>query len=120
MSRKMIIAAGLVLICAAALAVWYGMSGTEYDNPVAEVYLGGELYRRVPLSSDTEFTVETPNGWNTIRVENGAVSVVSADCPDGVCVKTGAVRGAVPIVCLPHRLEIRVVGGDSDVDAVAG
>ena len=44
-----------------------------------------------------------------------------ANCGDHTCIRTGAVsRAGESIICLPHRLEIRVIGGeDSGVDIVA-
>ena len=44
-----------------------------------------------------------------IRVEPGRIAVIGADCPDKVCVEAGwRSDSASPIVCLPHRLVIRI------------
>ena len=58
------------------------------------------------------FTVEGPGGFtNTILVEPGRIRVSQANCPDQVCVEMGAISdGTVPIVCLPHKLVIEIVG----------
>lgn len=119
MNRKIMIASVLTaLIAAAGIVVWLIMRNVPRENPAAEIYLNGELLKTVPLSEDCEFTVDCGNGHNTVTVSGGAVSVTEADCPDKVCVRTGAISGgAVPIVCLPHRLEIRVVDGADSVDA---
>ena len=51
-------------------------------------------------------------------VEPGRIRVESADCPDKVCVNQGYISdGTVPIACLPHKLIIRIEGGDSGLDA---
>lgn len=112
-SRKYIIALGALLVIAAAgIAVWFVMKGTVREDPAAEIIQDGKVIRTVSLSENTEFTVTCEGGFNTVVVKNGAVMISEADCPDKVCVKTGAISGgAVPIVCLPHRLEIRVVNG---------
>ena len=72
----------------------------------------GREYRRVDLGAVTEpyeFTVETEWGWNTVRVEPGAICVTDADCPGHDCVQQGAIsNGMIPIVCLPHRLVIQI------------
>lgn len=120
MKKNIIIAAAAAAVCAAAAAVWIILSGMTPRNPTAEIYLGGVLYKTLPLSEDCEFVIETERGSNTVTVSNGAVAVTEADCPDKVCVRTGAISGgAVPIVCLPHRLEIRVVSGEDIVDITA-
>lgn len=118
MSKKYIIAlAALLLIAAAGIAVWFGMKNSEREDPTAEIIQDGKVLRTVSLVENTEFIIECADGYNTVTIKNGAVMISAADCPDQVCVRTGAISGgAVPIVCLPHRLEIRVVNGDG-VDA---
>lgn len=108
----------LLVIATAGIAVWFVMKNAERVEPMAEIIQDGKLLRTVPLSENTEFTIECAEGFNTVTVKDGAVMISQADCPDRICVKTGAVSGgAVPIVCLPHRLEIRVVnGGGTDAD----
>ncbi len=89
---------------------------------VAEIYVDGELYRTVDLSEaneDETFTVDTGRGVNTVLVSAGKIRVVDADCPDGVCVKSGWLTGSAPIVCLPHRLVIKLADSGG-LDAVAG
>ena len=119
MSRKVIIGVAALLAAAAVgLVIFAFIMNIERKNPTAEVYLNGVLIRKEPLSRDIEFTVESENGVNVVKIENGAVRVAFADCPDKVCVERGAVSGgAVPIVCLPHRVEIRIVDGESGADA---
>ena len=92
------------------------MGNAEYVDPTAEIYRNGELLKTVKLSENTEFTVDCENGYNVITVCNGKISVSAADCPDKVCVSMGEISGGMPIVCLPHRLEIVVVNGKSDTD----
>ena len=119
MEKRLKVAICIALAAAAALiAVWCVMRNAERENPIAEIRLNGVVIREVPLSEDCEFVVECETGTNTVTVRNGEVCVSAADCPDKVCVRTGAISGgAVPIVCLPHRLEIRVKSGESGIDA---
>lgn len=120
MSKKYIAAlVSLLVIAAAGIVIWFVMKNARRVEPMAEIFQDGKLLRTISLSENTEFTIECPEGFNTITLKDGAIMVSAADCPDRVCVKTGAISGgAVPIVCLPHRLEIRVVNGnghDADV-----
>lgn len=119
MSKRYILGLSAVLILAiGGIITFFLMKNSPTADPIAEIYQNGELIRTVPLSEDCEFTVTCDEGFNTVTVKNGSVMISQADCPDKVCVKTGAVSGgAVPIVCLPHRLEIRVVNGNSEIDA---
>ena len=50
---------------------------------------------------------------NVLVIKDGVAFVESADCPDEVCVAHLPIsREGETIVCLPHRLVIRIVGGD--------
>ena len=114
MGKKYFIALGLLLVIAAAgIVIWFIMNSTRYNNPAAEIVQDGKLLYTVSLSEDAEFTIECAEGFNTVTVKNGAVMISFADCPDQICIKTGAISGgSVPIVCLPHRLEIRIINGE--------
>ena len=81
---------------------------------VANIFLDGTAVRSVDLSQVTEpfeftLTAAGGQGFNVIRVEPGRIAVIDADCPDRVCVDAGWLSdSASPIVCLPHRLVIRI------------
>lgn len=111
---------GLVL---AALS-WWTLSRRS-EGRVAEVVQNGVVIRRIDLDRVTqeyEFTVEWPEGGsNVVLVQPGRICVKDADCPDRVCVGMGWLEDqAMPIVCLPHRLIIRLAeSNDAARDAVA-
>ena len=89
------------------------------------IYQNGTLIETVELYTVTEpytITVDHDEGTNIIAVEQGRVRVLTADCPNRMCVRRGWISGGVvPIVCLPHRLVISLEGsGDSDIDAIVG
>ena len=98
---------GALAALGAGVYALHGPAGRQ-----AAVYVDGELYRRVDLTAAAapyEFTVETDWGWNTVQVAPGSIRVLDADCPNHDCVKQGAISdGAIPIVCLPHKLVIEI------------
>lgn len=107
----------LALLCVGGISAWLTMNSIPVSSPVAEIYSYGRLIRTVDLSHDDSFTVECDEGFNTILVKDGKISVTAADCPDKVCVRSEALpRGSVPIVCLPHRLEIQIRSASQDLD----
>lgn len=82
----------------------------------ALVEVDGKEVARLPLKEDAQICVDTQEeGYNIIKVQDGAVSVTEANCPDKVCVDTGKLRtmGGV-IACLPHKLVVTVVGESED------
>ena len=50
-----------------------------------------------------------------------AISMSDADCPDGLCIKQGAITGdARPIVCLPNNVVVKLTNDENDIDAISG
>jgi len=90
------------------------------DIPMAEIYLDGTLVRRVSLDTSAEFSV-TGDYMNTVTVRDGKIAVTESDCPGGDCVHSGWIgTSGRSIVCLPNRMEIRIVSAPGDVDFVVG
>ncbi len=107
-----------VLAAASALLLSAG-SGSR----VAQLIRDGEVIEEIDLSrvaSEYSFTVTSEDGgYNIVTVRPGAIRVTEADCPDKICVEMGWLSDqAAPIVCLPHRLMIRLKGS-ADTDAVS-
>lgn len=95
-----------------ALLSWYTLT-RRASGRVAEVVQDGKVLYAIDLDRVTEpysFTVEqSEGGCNTLRVKPGDICVEEADCPDKLCVEMGWLEDrASPIVCLPHRLVIRL------------
>ena len=81
----------------------------------------GRETARYPLSEDRTVKIEGTGGYNILVIEGGEVWLSEADCPNLLCVKTGKIRYAgQSIVCLPHKLAVRIGGGASGLDAVTG
>ena len=88
------------------------------EGTVAVISVDGEELERVDLSKvrkEYDLEISTEYGNNTVHIEPGAISVTAADCPDHVCVYQGKLTGSgIPIICMPHRLVIEILGGDLD------
>ncbi len=120
-STKILIAVTLALLIITGMAAFLLMR-PDNEGKTAYIYQNDELIKTVDLSSVTEsyeFTVISEDGGsNTVRVRSGSIGVVSADCPDGLCVGMGFIGAkGMPVVCLPNGLMIVVEGGEGDVDA---
>lgn len=75
----------------------------------AVVELDGKELGSYPLSEDTEVRIGSELGENILVIKDGKAYVSSADCPDGICVSHYPIsREGETIVCLPHRLVIRI------------
>ena len=112
--------AGAVAASAAVLLLRDGSA----PSPTARITRDGVLLEEIDLETVDQprsFTLEDGSGTNTVQVERGRIRVSEADCPDQVCVNRGWISdGTVPIICLPHKLIIEIVGGEGALDGGAG
>ena len=116
----------IVLALFAALALWLVSQlalGTEASSVV--VLLDGEEVLRKPLVISNTYEIGQDDGSrNVIRVEDGVVWMDEANCRDGLCIRQGKMKnGAKTIVCLPHKLVVKMDGDapisdNSDLDII--
>lgn len=122
MSKRVRWLCALLGVVVIGSVVWLLCLPQSVVHPIAVIMQDGVEVQRIDLTN-----VQTPYEWtiydatggkNVIRVEEGRIGVVSADCPDQVCVRQGYIdTHAVPIACLPHKLLIQIEGGGGDLDA---
>lgn len=120
-TRLYLIVLFLALLIVGGSAAWLLQSSVQYGT-VAEISVDGQVIETVDLAAVTvPYTVQAGEG-NTVLVERGAISMHSANCPDGLCVKQGKITGGVyPIVCLPNRVTVRISSKNADEpDVVIG
>lgn len=82
------------------------------DGKVIERYAADPNFSKVVNITKGEFQ-------NTIEIKDGKVRMVQANCPDQLCVHSHPIgKNGEMIVCLPHRLYVKLVKSvdDSDVD----
>lgn len=114
---------GVLLVCALRFA--------RRTGSVAEVRVDGSVVKSIPLSADAEYVIEGVNGTNTLSVKGGCAGVISADCPDGLCVGMGSIQyTGQSIICLPNKVVIEIKGTAeaandpeddlSDIDIIVG
>ncbi len=127
MKRLDVVIIGLLLIVSFVPYLMFKNRNKNIDESQlhAIVTVNGKVLAEIDLSAkkDDEFTIETSEGNNKIVVHDGGISIVEADCSDGVCVNQGvAKKPGDMIVCLPHRVIIEVVGtdnGDKEQDVIS-
>ncbi len=106
--RRIIIA---ILLVAGVLWLGFSLAGRRQGNVVA-VNVNGVDIERLPLDPGLKPVIRTVRGaigQSTFEVSGGKVRMISSDCPDKVCVKTGRVsREGEVIVCLPNRVILKV------------
>lgn len=89
----------------------------------AYIYQHGTLVETIDLSLVTQDRVlvytTDKGGENQVLVSPGGIAVISANCPDKVCVHQGTIRNSLlPITCLPHGLVIELKETRTDIDTI--
>ena len=94
--------------------------GFDIDRTIVIDDYETDVYGIYDLKEDQEISI---GDTNLCRIMDGKVRMVSAECPDQICVKTAEIsRDGSTIVCLPNRVVLEVVSevsGEADVDAIS-
>ena len=118
-SVKIGIAALAVVVAASAAAL---LLAPKEKGAVARVTQDGEVLYEIQLNEvpgPQTYHVNGENSYNTVLVQQGHVRMLEASCPDQVCVNQGWISDStLPIVCLPNKVIIEIVGEEAQLDAV--
>lgn len=108
----------LCIIAGVACFFLYVRNDTS-ENMQLQILVDGELVELYDYGSDDNFYKEIVlDTGNTVVIEGGQVYMKDADCPDGLCIKQGKIsRASESIICLPHKLVIRLVDISADVES---
>lgn len=115
----------LVVIVCIFLVLQSYADGAEAGVRTAAIYQNGILVKSVNLSlnEDETFTIYGEGeAYNTIEVKDGEICVVSASCPDKICIHQGFTgkSSLLPITCLPNNVVIVVESADEkDTDMLS-
>lgn len=113
----------ILLFC--ALGALFPLFAPRTDTPAVTVTLDGKLYGTYALDSDTTLYI----GQTGVRlaIANGKAYIAESDCPDKICVHSGALYvgdSGKSLVCLPNRVAVTLSsakpGMESEVDGIAG
>ena len=99
----------LVLLLGSIIALLLPQKAPE--GYIAEIYQSGIRIHSLSLSDVQEsytFTIEDGNGHvNEIEVRPDSIGIVSASCPDKLCIKQGFITDSrLPVTCLPNKIVI--------------
>lgn len=113
---------GIFLLAVSAVSLWYILVPRKSaPGYIADLYQEGKLISSISLSEVREtytFTVTgTDGGTNEVEVRPGSIGIISADCPDKLCVQQGFLSDSgLPVTCLPNRLVIQLRPAASHID----
>ena len=113
--RDFILVGAILLVIVIAFAV---TALIKEDGAYVVVRVDGKEVAKYSLTEDGEY--ELNGGTNVLKIEGGKAYLISADCPDHLCVKQGKVdKSGETITCLPNRLTVTAYGSDREVDLIS-
>ena len=108
--RDFILIGAILAVILIAFAV---TSLVKEDGAYVVVRVDGKEVAKYSLTVDGEY--ELNGGTNVLKIEGGKAYLISANCPDHLCVKQGKVdKSGETITCLPNRLTVTVYGSDDE------
>lgn len=95
----------------------------DYDSKYIEIQVDGKIDKKIPLlegNKEQIIDIKSKDGMNTIKIIDGKVEMIEADCSDKVCINFGAIsKVGETIVCLPHKVVVSIKGqADSSDDII--
>lgn len=120
MKKKDFLIAAIVLLVAGLLALVLHFVGGDPAGAI-QIKVDGNIIGTYSLAEQQRIPVETDYGHNTVVIEKGQAHMEESDCPDHYCEQQGKIsESGETIVCLPHKLVVKAVGGETtDVDVIA-
>ena len=110
------------ILVISSVCVFAYMKFSAGSHHIAEIKQDGKVIKTVDLDKvkdgqDIRISYDTDH-YNIVRIEKGRIRITDADCPDKVCVKTGWItQPGQSVICLPHKLIIKIEGGSKDIDS---
>lgn len=92
------------------LHVVISIDGEEVERAALDAYCAAGTH-----------TYESCGYTLTVQAADGRIRVAESSCPNGDCVRSGAIsRAGQSIVCLPGRVAITLAGAADEYDLIAG
>lgn len=108
----------IISTVAVCTAIFAHSLNTAFSLPDSfSVDVNGEKHT-YSLSKDNTIDISSCGVRLTLEVRDSKLSVISSDCPDGICCASGEIsRAGQSIVCLPAKVAVTIipeVSGDAD------
>ncbi len=110
----------LIIILALSVLGFVVLRKNSSSSSIIEISVSGKTVKSIPLSSDGEYEIKTDYGYNIICVKSGQAWVEDSDCPNKDCQRFGKIDSEGQIIlCLPHKLSVRIIGEKGGSDAIS-
>ncbi len=85
------------------------------------VSINNEIKATFDVSENDSYKIVDGNSFNTIKIQDGFVKMIDANCNDKLCLSQREIHNNFEtIICLPHRLVIEIENNiESELDSIA-
>lgn len=106
-----------IIAISISMYFFFYLDGKNSVGKQVIVTLDGKEYGQYPINKDNVIKIKSADGYNTIQIKDGKVTMKEADCPDKYCVShKGITRKNESIVCLPHKLSVEISDDENSSD----
>ncbi len=108
------------VLCIAAL-IFCGIYFLSPQGDTVRIEVDSKNAATFSLDENITYSVKKDGKvTNVVEIKDKKVSVISADCPDKICVKHREIcKSGESIICLPNRVVVSIEGKNEEVDGVA-
>ena len=95
-----------IFAAAVLMLVAYSRYMSHADTPMLEITVDNRLFGTYDLKHDARIRI---NNTNVCEIKDGAVRMLSANCPDQICVYIGQISTVEEVIaCLPHGMIVYI------------
>ncbi|ONI47926.1 hypothetical protein AN643_03735 [Candidatus Epulonipiscioides saccharophilum] len=107
----------ILVVSLIGILFYLGFHINAYTGDKVLVSIDGEKFGEYYLGEDQLINI---NNRNQLEILDGHAKMISATCPDHLCVHQGEIsKNNENIICLPHRVLVEVIGqNESEIDAI--
>ena len=125
MKKKEVMIIIALFVISLVFIYFFNIDSNKEAKKIIEIQVGSQIYRRVAIkSNDFEDTIPIKSnlGLNVLKIYNGGVEMIEADCKNKVGINTGFIsETGQMIVCLPHQVLVQIKGiaekeGEKSID----
>lgn len=119
---------GIITIALSVVSILFiqdKIAADSYEGKIyARITIDREHYKTIELTEQEQMIeLQTKRGSNVLRIADGGIQMIDADCPDDLCMLMGYKNKiGETIVCLPNRVLVEIIGEhgeEAEIDALA-
>ena len=104
-----------VILLLTGVVLMFLISTVQEKGALVTVTVDRKLQGSYDLSRDREIRIDGEGFYNVLKIEDGKAMMISADCPDQICVKHRPIslKGET-IICLPHKIVVEIISSETE------